>query len=114
MPKFEHFLEADEDDVPVCLRPTILEEIVKEMRETVRRVVEDQSQYPKQYVEEYGKYMYLINGEADSEFETYLSETRKFEEMSEKVKHLDDLHSVRLAKLPKEAYLFTPSLQQAK
>ena len=42
IPRFEYALDPDEDEKPVCLKPTILKEIIDKAKQNVRNVVGEQ------------------------------------------------------------------------
>ena len=42
IPRFEYALDPDEDEKPVCLKPTILKEIIDKAKQNVRNVVREQ------------------------------------------------------------------------
>ena len=42
IPRFEYALDPDEDEKPVCLKPTILKEIIDKAKQNVRNVVHEQ------------------------------------------------------------------------
>ena len=56
IPRFEHVLmDPDEDEKPVCLKLTILPEIVDRVKGNVRAVVAEQTKGPTEYVKEYDR-----------------------------------------------------------
>ena len=57
------------------------------------------------YVKEYDRFMYLIDGRAEVEIEAYVKEAHTFEEFSKKVKFFDDLGKELTDSLPKEINL---------
>ncbi|XP_059098400.1 dynein axonemal heavy chain 7-like [Tigriopus californicus] len=105
IPRFEHILEPEDEERVTNLRPTILEAIVDEMKETVRTVIQSQSRFPIEYIKEYDKFIYLIDGRAETEIEDYIQEKHEFEEFAEKVKFCDNLSHTLLTTLPKEINL---------
>ncbi len=60
--RFEHILDPDEEEKPVTLKPTILPDIIDRVKNTVREVVAAQSKGPRDYVKEYDRFIYLIDG----------------------------------------------------
>ncbi len=87
--RFEHVLEPDEDEKPVCLKPTILKDIIDRVKNNVREVVNAQSKGPRDYIKEYDKFIYLIDGKAEAEIEQYIKESHTFEELSAKAWKID-------------------------
>ena len=105
IPRFEHSLDPDEDDKPPCLKPTVLPDIIEKAKENVRAVVKEQSKGPQEYIKEYDRFMYLIDGRAETEIEAYVKECHSFEEFSEKVRFFDELGKELIGSLPKEVNL---------
>ena len=84
-------MEGEEDEKPPCLKPTILDDIIAKMKDSVRKVVAQQMQFPEEYIKEYDKFIYLIDGKAESDVDSYIEEEHDFEELSEKVTFFDNL-----------------------
>jgi dynein heavy chain len=105
IPRFQHALDPDEDEKPKCLKPTILQDIIDQVKANVVQVVEEQSKGPQEYIKEYDKFIYLIDGRAESEIEGYIKEAHTFEELNTKVKFFDDLGKTLTDSLPKEVNL---------
>ena len=104
--RFEHVLQPDDDEEkPMCLKLTILPEIIDKVKSNIRAVVEEQTKGPKEYVKEYDRFMYLIDGRAELEIESYVKEPHTFEEFSAKVKFFDNLGKELTDSLPKEVNL---------
>ena len=64
-------------------------------------MVAEQSKGPQEYIKEYDKFIYLIDGRAEEEINTYITENHTFEEFSEKVKFFDELGKTLNDSLPK-------------
>ena len=107
--RFEHVLFASEDDdekeTSAHLTPTILQKIIDDMKNTVREVVAQQSKFPKEYIKDYDQFIYLIDGRAEAEIETYVQESHEFKDFSDKVKFFDNLGNTLISTLPKEVNL---------
>ena len=105
IPRFEAVLEPDEDEKPLCLKPTILTEIIDKVKSNVSFIVEEQRKGPEKYIEEYDKFIYLIDGRAEEEINRYINEVHTFEEFSAKVKFFDELGRTLNDSLPKDVNL---------
>ena len=105
IPRFEAVLEPDEDEKTLCLKPTILTEIIDKVKSNVSFIVEEQRKGPEKYIEEYDKFIYLIDGRAEEEINRYINEVHTFEEFSAKVKFFDELGRTLNDSLPKDVNL---------
>ena len=65
----------------------------------------EQSKHPQEYIAEYDRFLYLIDGRAEQEVEQYIKESHEFEELSEKVRFFDDLGTTLTTSLPREVNL---------
>ena len=71
IPKYRILKQGqEEENEPAHLRPVILEEITLAMRNTVKKVVAEQSKHPQEYIKVRGMFGRLI---FHQQFSTYLS-----------------------------------------
>jgi len=75
------------------------------MKARVREVVARQSEHPKEYVREYDKFLYLIDGTAEQEVREYVGQTHDFAHFCGKVRFFDELGTTLSESLPKEVNL---------
>ena len=87
------------------MKPTILSEIIEKVKQNVSFIVEEQRKGPEEYIQEYDKFIYLIDGRAEEEIHQYINEIHTFEEFSAKVKFFDELGRTLNDSLPKDVNL---------
>ena len=56
---------------------------------------------PQQYIKDYDKFIYLIDGRAEQETNAYITENHTFDEFSKKVLFFDELGKTLNDSLPK-------------
>ena len=77
----------------------------KIVKKNVEFIVEEQRKGPEEYIQEYDKFIYLIDGRAEEEINRYINEIHTFEEFSAKVKFFDELGRTLNDSLPKDVNL---------
>ena len=78
------------------------------------QVVAEQSKGPEEYIKEYDKFIYLIDGRAEQEINTYITENHTFEDFSNKVKFFDELGKTLNDSLPKGENFYIEIIQSFK
>ena len=105
IPRFENTLFTDIDENISYLKPIVLPDILEQMQNTVKCVLEKQSKHPIDYIKVFHQFLYLINGEAEMETNNYIQEDHKFEDFASRVRFFDNLCNETLSKLPKQINL---------
>jgi len=82
VPRVETKLYSEWADENTFLNPIIVEDIVKEAKEKVERMVEKESEGPKRHVYKYDKYELLINKQAEIEVDQMIKDELPFKDLS--------------------------------
>ncbi|KAK3803952.1 hypothetical protein RRG08_059815 [Elysia crispata] len=91
IPRLERRMYPEMEVHPRHLRPSIPEEFVESLRQTIMDVVEEEFGPARTFIETFSEFDFLINNEAIEEIQEYLTTPHPFSEMVKRFEWFEDL-----------------------